>query len=351
MYSIKRFLFLFLIVGVISCDSDKSPDVSHIEADVTLKRFDQDFFAIDTQNLAESLKNLSSAYPAFLGDYITNVLGLPVDSVSNIEGDLAAAIKLFIADYKLVKDSSDKVFKDFRKWQQQITNGLKHVKYYFPDYKLPENVITFIGPFDAFFATSFGIQGDVLTEEGLGVGLQLHLGKDFSFFKTETGRELYPEYLAETFTPDHIAVNCMKNIIDDLFPPAHLSQPLIEQMVNAGRKYYLLTRFLPKAKEEDLLGYTPEQMKSVHKNEAVIWDFFLNTDLLNSSEHDITKNYIGPAPKTQEFGEGSPGNIGSFSGLQIVRKYMNKFPETTLRELMEMPPREVYERSKYKPRG
>lgn len=348
MRKLAIYLSLFIFI---SCNADKAPDVSDISVPLNVKRFDQDFFAMDTQHITSSLRELRKEYPLFLQDYFHNVLGLPLDSTMSESSEIAMAIKQFIHDYQPVKDSCDKLFNNFDKWENQIHKGLQYVKYYFPDYTVPQNIITFIGPFDAFFATSFGIQGDVLTHEGLGIGLQLHLGKDFSFFKSEAGQELYPFYISENFDPVHILINSMRNIVDDLFPPAQFPASLIEQIVNNGRKYYLLKKFVPSAKDEAIFDYTSEQMKGVKNNEAVIWDFFLNNDLLNSTDQSIIKNYIGPSPKTQEFGEGSPGNLGSFSGLQIVRKFMDKFPETTLQELMTMPPREVYEQSKYKPRS
>ncbi len=313
-------------------------------------RFEQNFFALDTQHLPESLTILQNKYPKFLPDYFHNILGIPFDSSGNNSPEVMSAVTRFIRDYRPVKDSSDKIFKDFQKWEDQIRRGLQFVKYYFPGYNVSQDIITFIGPFDAFFSTSFGIQGDVLTGNGMGVGLQLHLGKDFSFYRSEMGQELYPAYISENFDPEHIVINCMHNVVDDLFPPGKNSPSLIGQMVASGKKYFLLSKFLPGLKDDALLGYTGDQAKGVHKNEAVIWDFFLNNDLLNNTDQNIIKNYVGPGPKTQEFGDGSPGNIGSFSGLQIVRKYMEKFPQTTLQELMNMPDREVYEKSKYKPK-
>jgi hypothetical protein len=71
---------------------------------------------------------------------------------------------------------------------------------------------------------------------------------------------------------------------------------------------------------------------------------------LNKTDQNIVQNYIGESPKTQELGEDAPGNIGTFSGLQIVKKFMEKYPETSLSELMKMGVREIYEKSKYKPR-
>ncbi len=347
----KKIAFLIVTIALISCVRNKYPDVSGINVELSVKRFDQDFFAIDTNNVAGSIKELMQKYPEFLPDYFHNVMGLPLDSMLTNDHEVSVAVKHFLKDYAATRDSSDIIFKNFEPWKNDIRRGLQFVKFYFPEYHLPKNVITFIGPFDAFFATSYGIQGDVLTQEGLGVGLQLHLGKDFSFFQSETGQELYPSYISENFDPAHITVDCMRNIADDLFPPAQQPSSLIEQIVSSGRRYFLLTKFLPEAQDAIIMSYTPDQMKAAYKNEAVIWDFFLNNDLLNNSDQNIVKNYVGQSPKTQEFGEGSPGNLGSFSGLQIVRKFMDKFPETSLADLMKMAPRDIYERSKYKPKG
>jgi hypothetical protein len=98
------------------------------------------------------------------------------------------------------------------------------------------------------------------------------------------------------------------------------------------------------------MGYTKNQMDDAEKNEAVIWDLFLNNNLLNVTDDNIVHNYIGESPKTQELGEGAPGNIGTFSGLQIVKKFMKMYPETSLTDLMKKDAREIYDQSKYKPR-
>ena len=204
---------------------------------------------------------------------------------------------------------------------------------------------------DAFFQNSLGVQGDVLTAEGLGIGLQLHLGANFSFYNSSIGQTLYPSFLSKNFDPAHIVVNTARNIADDLFEDKSQGKPLIEQMVEKGKFLYLVNQFLPSAEDYLLLGYSKIQMTAARENEGVVWSFFLNNDLLNTQEQDIIKNYIGESPKTAEFGDNAPGNLGSFAGWQIVKKYMDKYPETSLKELMNMDPREVYSRSKYKPRN
>ena len=348
----KILIPLSCIIFCFSCRSNSNiPDVSGIKVNVETRRFEQDFFSIDTMNIAPSFTTLLKKYPHFTPDFVGNILGLDLDSLLIPGNAQDSAVRLFIHDYRRIKDSSDLIYKNFNKETDEIKKGLQFVKYYFPDYKLPQAVITFIGPINANFETSFGTQGDILTSEGLGIGLQLHLGKNFSLYKSQEGEEQYPAYLSNNFDAQHIPVNCMRNIIDDLFPDRSDSKPLIEQMVEKGKRMYLLTKFLPNTPEYICFGYTKKQLKDSYTNEAVIWDFFLNNGLLYNSEQNIIKNYIGESPKTQELGDDSPGNIGTFSGMQIVKKYLEKFPETTLAVLMKTDAGEIYSKAKYKPRS
>lgn len=348
----KFFIIIICTIAVFSCNNKKKvPDVSSIKINIETKRFEQDFFAIDTNKVAESIQSIQQKYPHFTSDFVESILGLDMDSLLIPGNAQDKAIRMFIHDYQPIKDSSDLQYKNFKKEADEIKQGLQFVKYYFPQYPIPQSIITFIGPINANFETSFGTQGDILTPEGFGIGLQLHLGSNFSFYKSLQGQEQYPDYLANNFDAVHIPVNCMRNIIDDMYHDKSDGKPLVEQMVSRGRRLYLLTLFLPYTPDYICIGYTQKQMKEVYKNEAVIWDFFLNNDLLNNAEQNIVKNYIGESPKTQELGEEAPGNLGTFSGLQIVRKYMEKFPETKPDELMRMNPRDIYSLSKYKPRS
>lgn len=347
----KCFICLFTAIVFVSCNGNKNiPDVSSIKVNLETRRFEKDFFAMDTTKVAESMKVVFQKYPDFLPLFTANILGLDLDSLLMPANKEDEAVRMFIHDYMPLKDSAELLYNNFDKETQDIEQGLQFVKYYFPEYKIPQSIITFIGPINANFETSFGVQGDVLTTKSLGIGLQLHMGKDFSFYRSREGMEEYPDFLSNNFDKKHIPVNCMRNVVDDLFPGKMNGKALIERMVDRGRRMYLLTRFLPYTPEYVCVGYTKKQMEDAEKNEAVIWDFFLNNNLLNKSDDNVVQNYIGESPKTPELGEGAPGNIGTFSGLQIVKKFMERYPETSLSELMKTDPREIYGKSKYKPR-
>ncbi len=343
----KQFRLISVIISFVflSCNNSSIPDVSNIKLDLTSQRFENDFFAMDTTAILRSDSLLAKKYPEFARAFNQNILGIR----SSATQDYTTAVSTFIRDYLPMKDTASIIYANIDKEVAQIKHGLQFVKYYFPDYKVPTKVITFIGPIDAFFQTSFGVQGDIKSGDIFGIGLQLHLGANASYYQNALGQELYPLFISRNFDRDHIAVNCLKLIVDELYPESPASKPLLEQMVEKGKRLYILDKFLPETPEYLKINYTKKQLEDCYSKEAVIWDFFLNNELLNNAEQNLTKNYIGESPKTQELGENAPGNIGSFAGWQIVKKYMSRNSKTSLQELMKMDPREVYAESKYKP--
>lgn len=334
-----------LITG---CGGHKGPDVSGIKADLVVQRFEDDFFSIDTNQIYPSLEQLGRKYPGFLPDFLTHIMGLP--PVTDTSTQVLDAIRKFIADYRPVYDSTKKAFPDLEEEKEEVVKGLKHVRYYFPQYRLPSRMVTFIGPLDAYFEGSMGGYGDAITTDALAVGLQLHMGADFSVYTSQMGQSLYPRYISRRFTPAYIPVNCLKNIVDDLYPDNSSNKTLVEQMVEKGKRLYLLDRFMPETPDTLKIGYTGRQLKGCYENEGLIWNFFLTNSLVYSNDPSIIKGYIGDAPSTAELGEGSPGFIGLFTGWQIVKKFMEKNPDLPLDALMKKDARQVFEESKYRPK-
>src|SRR6476660_6320151 len=65
-----RWFSLVVALFLFSCSNKKNaPDVSGINIDVKVHRFDKDFFAIDTAHLQTSLQAIEQKYPAFLAVY------------------------------------------------------------------------------------------------------------------------------------------------------------------------------------------------------------------------------------------------------------------------------------------
>lgn len=336
----KRFsLYLFIIVVISSCKGRNIPDVSGVKVDLQLQRFEKDFFSIDTNHIDQSLPQLHQKYPSFLQDFLFNILALPAAPDSNT--DAKQEVKAFIRSYLPLKDSAEKLFADVNATEKEVRKGLQFVKYYFPSYKLPAKLITFIGPINSY--------GNILTTDAVAVGLQLYMGKNFSIYQSEAGQEMYPAYISRRFEKEYIPVNCIKTIVDDIFPDNNASRPLVEQMIQAGKRLYVLDRLMPETPDTLKTGYTKKQLDGCYANEQTIWSFFVQNDLLFTSDPSVIKDYMNDAPQTQAFGKDSPGFIGQFAGWQIVKKWMAKREKVSLEDLLKTDPKTIFQQAKYKP--
>ncbi len=348
--AMQKRLYTVIIVffSFAACTSDKKiPNVSNIEVNLEVQRFEQDFFAIDTNNVSAGITMLQQKYPIFLPDFIQHILGL---SLTDEGGRSDTAIRMFLRDYRLVKDTASKIFSDFTRIENEVKKGLQFTKYYFPSYHAPEKLITFIGPLDAIFQTTMGKTGDVITQDALAVGLQLHLGKNASLYQSQVAQSLFPQYVSRKFESAYIAVNCIKNIIDDIFPPKATDKTLLDLAIDKGKRLYVLDKLLPFTADTLKIGYTEAQLKGCYTNEGLIWSFLIQNNLIYNSDPLLIQSYVEEGPLTQELGEGSPGNISLFIGWQIIKKYMEKFPDTTIDELLQLDARQILRDAKYKPR-
>jgi uncharacterized protein YjaZ len=137
-------------------------------------------------------------------------------------------------------------------------------------------------------------------------------------------------------------------VVDEIYPAQFAGKPLIEQMVEAGKRLYLLDQFLPELNDTLVTGYTKAQLDDAYKNESNIWGHLVTSNLLYNSDPSTVRDYMNEAPFTLPFGQGSPPFVGQFIGWQIVKKWMGK-TNKTLEELLKTPAKQVFEEAKYKP--
>src|SRR4029079_8164994 len=123
--------------------------------------------------------------------------------------------------------------------------AFQFTKYYFPDYKLPK-IITVVGPIDALAQMHNVYTPDFLGPDFLGISLQFYLGKNFSVYNEPFFIEnVAPQYRSRRFSKEYIVGDAMTLIVDDLFPDKSSGLPLVEQMIEKGKQWYLLDKFLP----------------------------------------------------------------------------------------------------------
>lgn len=338
--------YLFICLLLFSCKSkDGPPDVSHIKVNLSTMRFEKDLFAIDSAMVSQQIDNVIMRYGEFGPIFMTKILNA---DPSWSEDTLNMYVGGFINAYKPLNSETRKLFSDFTPYENEIRHALQYVKYYFAafikrkNYQIPERIITYIGPLDGY-GDNF-IQGQAFI-----VGLHHHLGAADSLYQNEYLHQTYPTYITNRFEPSTITVNAMTRLLNDMYPPDYMDETLVNQMIESGKRFYVLQQLMPDKNPALLIGYESKQYRFCVKNEALLWNFFTQNELLQKRQSNLIRNYIGDSPKTQEFGEESPGNIGSFVGWKIVDKYMSDQKNLPLDKLMETPADEILAKARYKP--
>lgn len=336
----KAILALLAGVFLFACSHKKGiPDVSSIKVTVPVERFDQDFFSIDTNNIPAGLQKVQQLHPDFYFDFMRQILGV---SGSDTSRNTLLVTKQFLSGYLSIYDTLKQEYKNIDGLQKELEKGYQFVKYYFPNYK-PGKAIFFVGPFDA--------PGVASTRSGLAIGLQQFAGKNFSVYHTDQAQEMFPLYISRRFSREYITANCMKAVVEDIFPDNSGGKGLIDQMIEKGKQWYLLDKFLPTTADSVKTGFTQDQLDWCNENEGLIWSYLVKNEDLHSLVPTVIQTYIGEAPFTQGLSqEESPGNIGQWIGWQIIKKYVSKHPELKPEDIMKADPKTILEEAKYKPK-
>src|ERR1700694_295134 len=182
-------LISFALFGLACGQNKKVPDVSAMPVNIRIERFDTAFFALDSNNIGAGLNRLNQEFPWFTNDFVANILG--ADPLSDANRVALPAARQFLVSYRPVKDSIEEKYKKLDWLEKELKRGLQFVKYYFPGYPLPQKTVTYIGPFDG--------PGVAITPHALAIGLQLYAGKNFSFYLSGKGQDLYPVYISRRF--------------------------------------------------------------------------------------------------------------------------------------------------------
>ena len=310
---------LFIFFTIVSC-SDKSAvekEIDKIPMDVRIERFDKEFASASI----EDLPGLKKKFPAFFPEQFHDSIW-----VGRMRDTLQQQLNREVL----------KVFPDNEKIEAVLYPLFQHIAYYFPEFEEPVTVTV---------TSDVDYQNKVIVADSLLViGLDTYLGSEHEFYegiKRYVAKNLKPSQLgpdvAEAYARQLIAIPRQRN--------------LLSQMIYYGKELYLKDLWLPGISDAEKIGYTEEEMAWAVENEEEIWRYFIENELLFSSDPKLPGRFINAAPFSKfylEIDNESPGMIGRFIGWQIVRAYMDR-TDVTVPQLMIKSTDEIYTNSKYKP--
>ncbi|WKD85022.1 hypothetical protein KCTC32516_00360 [Polaribacter huanghezhanensis] len=316
----RKYFFIFSLFTILfSCDNkqENQIDVSAIEVNFSINRFDIDFYTTKV----DSLFKTKAKYPFFF---------------SKNEPDSIWIKKIKNTDEQQLFAETQKIYADIDFLKNDLMQLFKHIKYYNPDFNAPK-VITLLSNID--------YQNKVLyTGDYLLISLDVYLGKNHKFYSD------YPSYIKQNFEKINIVIDVAKAII----PKQNNTndRTFISKMITEGKKLYLLDTYLPNVKEYQKIGYSKEKYNWAIENEEQVWKYFIENKYLFSTDTKLNKRFLELAPFSKFYRSEdalSPGRIGAWIGWQIVKSYM-LHNDVSLQQLFKTPSEEVYKNSKYKPK-
>lgn len=320
--AIKFLTGLVLVLVLHSCGEEgkEIPDVSDITVDVDFVRFDQQFQALDTTNTKASLAQLEAKYPIFTPLFYQRILPLLDQGQPKNKTLLADNINKYIND-KFVQslfDTVQIVYPNLDDIEAEFEKNVKYLKYHFPD-KGNYKVYAFISE----FGYQTFITDDTDQKEGLGLGLDMFLGKDYPYKAMILKNPTFSDYITRTFNKEHMVKKLMDAIIYDL-ADVNMGERLLDKMVSNGVKQYILEQVMPFTPDSIKWEYTSAQMDWVENNEENIYVHVLGEELLYSTRTKLIKSLIDKSPSSKGMPPESPGRTANYIGYKIVDKFMSR---------------------------
>lgn len=324
-----------MFVTIMACNSDPStdgrptPDVA--PAPVEIIRFEQQLCrSVDSMQPDQ----LMDRYPVFSDVFFHQIIYPP--NTPSIELDRLATDFCSAPAIQHLLDTTQMLFPDLEDLEEELGQAFGYFQYYFPGLPVPE-VYTYV--------SEFGIGTFTVDTKVVGIGLDFFLGKNYPYYDPA----VFPNYMVQTMTPEHMSVNAIRALTQVLMSPTTTGN-MLDFMIYNGKSLYIASRLLPETPMHRLCLYTPQQMGWVEENEFNIWSFFLDLDYFYENDPRRFRKYVDPAPNTPGLPEMAPGRVANWIGYRIVEAYMNRHPEITLEELAdESDFQAIMDLSQYKP--
>ncbi len=320
----KNVILLFgIILIVISCkkNSELQESIAKINTDISVERFDRLF----AEASLPDLKNLKKAYPFMFPKKYSDSFWLAKKTDT-------LQVQLF--------NEVNKEFPVFNDVEAEIESLFNHLKYYFPEFN-PPRIITVTNDVDYRNKV-------VVTDTIALIALDNYLGDDHKFYVYGN----IPKYVRANLKKEQLVVDIASEYAKK-YTYQSQKRTLLDEMIYSGKQLYFKDVIVPFKTESERIGYTQEQFDWAIANESYIWRYFVERELLFSTDSKLPSRFINPAPFTkfylEEIDADSPGRLGQYIGWQIVRAYMQQ-NNVSLKDMLIKSTEEIFNNTKFKPR-
>ena len=334
-----KFLLTVILTAFVtlfsSCrKTDYQTDISGIELDLEIRRFEPDLFSIDFDSIPESISFLYDRYGDFYD--LFNYRIIKVGGARQIT--YPDYLKSFLTDHlnHQVYLETMAVFPDLEGLEHILSDAFRRYRYHFPDKELPE-IFSFVSRFNNSIVTSDNI---------LAIGLDNYLGVDCEYY---TRLSLH-RYQILNMHPAKIPSDCVMGWAMSEFEFNDSVNNVLANMIYHGKMACLTKWMLPAEPDSLIMGFSAGQMRFCRNNEARMWEYLVENKILFNTDRMTVQKFTGIGPFTSDFTRESPARASVWLGWRIVEEYLRRNPELSLSDLMQ---EENYQKiltlSKYNP--
>lgn len=315
------YAFLALISLLLGCDSNSKieKEISKITMQPSFERFDQQFIGLND----EKLMALKSSYPFLFSSKYDDAFWIQ-KSNDSLEIMLASEVS--------------NTFNHTEVWKSDIVSLFKHLKYYYPNFKSPR-VISLVSGVDYRNKT-------IVTDSIVLIAMDNYLGADHEFYQNISA------YISNSMCKEFM-VSDLATSYAEKYTSQSRTKTFLEEMIYRGKILAFKDKMIPFAADSLKIKYSKEQLNWAVQNESQVWRYFIDKQLLFSSDPSLLPRFINPAPFSKfylDLDNTSPGRIGEFIGWQIVKSFLENNNEVTFENFLAMNAEEIYKKSRYKPK-
>lgn len=332
----KKYIYTILLISfaLIGCKREKRhADLTGIDFEIKIQRFDSAFWSLDTTNLKSEFARLQTEYPDITPIYTENVVrfGHPDSSITH------ETYQFFRRDTSVQQLYGDalRLYSDLSDIEKDLTTAFRRARYFIPQFTTP-NIYCHVSGLN---------QSLIVDETFISLSIDNYLGTEYPLYK-KIGIYNYqrPNMRREKVASDYITAWLSSEFATSI------ANNLLTDMVHRGKILYTVSVLLPETPEHVIMGYSEEEWKWVEKNESNMWNSLIYTKALYTTNMIEKNKYINDGPFTLPFTQESPGRAGVYIGWQIVEHYMRNNPEISIQQLLQQPDAQVIlNNSNYKP--
>lgn len=317
----KRLLILLIII---SCNVEKSKNI-------IINDFQKVISINDSSALNDSIKIWEQSHKVFLDFFSNYILGTNDDFLTSL---------MSFKTNTLIKETNDSISVFLRKNQQNIFDDISNSlnKFYFLFPNLNQKKIYL---YNSGFNYGIISYGDIVA-----IGLENYLNEKSKFYSMLS----IPDYLRKFKTKQYINANLIEVLFNSYFQEYDKGNNFLSSLVYKGKIMYVLEKCSKKSKEVTF-SFTEDELLWCEENEFLIWNFFIENDLIFSNNRNELRSYLNYSPFAKGMPKESPGRIAYYIGYKIFKKYAEKNKHKSMIELVsENDENKILSESKYKPK-